>query len=140
RSPFSGACRRSAREGDRPWGGTRRDTTGGDAMETPRAATRRAERHGEPRHHGGRKRGQGVEMASGDTGSEDRIEDPVADIVQARNEARRRQDPHVDVCILVTARADGRPEARAVSLRDVDERGFGLLLNELSPKWRQLSA
>jgi pyridoxamine 5'-phosphate oxidase len=67
-------------------------------------------------------------------------EDPVAEIVAARDEARRRQDPHVDVCILATARSDGRPEARAVSLRDIDGRGFGLLLNALSPKWRQLSA
>jgi pyridoxamine 5'-phosphate oxidase len=65
--------------------------------------------------------------------------DPVAEIVEARREARRRQDPQVDVCILATARSDGRPEARAVSLRDIDSRGFGLLLNTLSPKWRQLS-
>jgi pyridoxamine 5'-phosphate oxidase len=66
--------------------------------------------------------------------------DPVAEIVEARAEARRRQDPHVDVCILATTRGDGRPEARAVSLRDIDVRGFGLLLNTLSPKWRQIEA
>lgn len=66
--------------------------------------------------------------------------DPVAEIVEARSEARRRGDPLVDVCMLATTRADGRPDARAVSLRDIDERGFGLLLGTLSPKWRQLEA
>lgn len=65
--------------------------------------------------------------------------DPVAEIVDARVQARARRDLQVDVCFLATVTADGRPEARAVSLRDIDERGFGLLLNELSPKWRQLS-
>jgi pyridoxamine 5'-phosphate oxidase len=63
--------------------------------------------------------------------------DPVAEIIEARREARRCQDPYVDVCVLTTATAGG-PEARAVSLRDVDEHGLGLLLNELSPKWRQI--
>jgi pyridoxamine 5'-phosphate oxidase len=29
---------------------------------------------------------------------------------------------------------------RAISLRDIDARGFGLLLNVTSPKWQQLSA
>jgi len=66
--------------------------------------------------------------------------DPVAEVVAARDEARRRSDPHVDVCVLATATAAGRPEARAVSLRDIDARGFGLLLNVTSPKWRQIEA
>jgi pyridoxamine 5'-phosphate oxidase len=74
-------------------------------------------------------------MESGSLG-----DDPVAEIVEARREARGRQDPHVDVCILATTRADGTPDARAVSLRDIDDRGFGLLLSALSPKWRQLTA
>jgi pyridoxamine 5'-phosphate oxidase len=65
--------------------------------------------------------------------------DPVAEIIQARTEARQRQDPHVDVCFLATVTAQGRPEVRAVSLRDIDARGFGLLLNTTSPKWQQLS-
>ena len=63
---------------------------------------------------------------------------PEAEIVAAREEARRRKDAHVDVCFLVTVGEHQRPEARPVSLRDVDERGFGLLLNALSPKWRQI--
>ena len=65
-------------------------------------------------------------------------ENPIAEIVAAREEARRRKDAHVDVCFLVTVGDHDRPEARPVSLRDVDERGFGLVLNALSPKWRQI--
>jgi len=65
-------------------------------------------------------------------------ENPIAEIVAAREEARRRKDAHVDVCFLVTVGEHQRPEARPVSLRDVDERGFGLLLNARSPKWRQI--
>ena len=66
--------------------------------------------------------------------------DPVAEIIAAREEARQCQDPHVDVCFLATATAEGRPEVRAISLRDIDAKGFGLLLNVTSPKWQQLAA
>jgi pyridoxamine 5'-phosphate oxidase len=66
--------------------------------------------------------------------------DPVGEIIQARAEARQQQDPHVDVCFLATVTASGRPEVRAISLRDIDEHGFGLLLNTTSPKWQQLTA
>jgi pyridoxamine 5'-phosphate oxidase len=66
--------------------------------------------------------------------------DPVAEIIAARQEARQRHDPHVDVCFLATVTAEGRPEVRAISLRDIDAKGFSLLLNTTSPKWQQLSA
>ncbi len=66
--------------------------------------------------------------------------DPLMDIIQSREEARKRHDPHVDVCFLATVTADGRPAVRAISLRDIDEQGFGLLLNNTSPKWQQLQA
>jgi len=66
--------------------------------------------------------------------------DPIAEIVAIRDEARRRKDVHVDVCFLATVGARGRPEARPVSLRDIDADGFGLLLNTHSPKWRQIEA
>jgi len=65
--------------------------------------------------------------------------DPVAEIIASRQAARRQQDPQVDVCLLATVSPSGRPEVRAVSLRDVDARGFGMLLNVTSPKWQQLS-
>ena len=60
--------------------------------------------------------------------------DPVAEIIDARQEARKHHDPHVDVCFLATVTVQGRPEVRAVSLRDIDAKGFGLLLNATSPK------
>src|SRR5499427_2503583 len=66
--------------------------------------------------------------------------DPVAEIIDARQTARQHHDPHVDVCFLATVTAQGRPEVRAVSLRDIDAQGFGLLLNTTSPKWQQLTA
>jgi pyridoxamine 5'-phosphate oxidase len=66
--------------------------------------------------------------------------DPIAEIIAAREAARQHNDPHVDVCFLATVTAQGRPEVRALSLRDIDARGFGLLLNVTSLKWQQLSA
>jgi pyridoxamine 5'-phosphate oxidase len=66
--------------------------------------------------------------------------DPIVEIIAAREEARQRHDPHVDVCFLATVTAEGRPEVRAISLRNIDTKGFGLLLNTTSPKWQQLSA
>jgi pyridoxamine 5'-phosphate oxidase len=42
------------------------------------------------------------------------------------------------VCFFATVTPQGRPEVRAVSLRDIDDQGFGLLLNTMSPKWQQL--
>ncbi len=66
--------------------------------------------------------------------------DPVEEIIAARQEARQHHDPHVDVCFLATVTTQGRPEVRAVSLRDIDAQGFGLLLNTTSPKWQQLTA
>ena len=65
--------------------------------------------------------------------------DPVAEIMAVREEARQREDPQVDTCFLATVTAAGRPEVRAISLRDIDAKGFGLLLNTTSPKWQQLS-
>ena len=65
--------------------------------------------------------------------------DPVAEIIMSRQAARQQQDQQVDVCFLATVTSAGRPEVRAVSLRDIDANGFGMLLNITSPKWQQLS-
>lgn len=65
--------------------------------------------------------------------------DPVAEIIVSRQAARQQQDQQVDVCFLATVSGAGRPEVRAVSLRDIDAKGFGMLLNITSPKWQQLS-
>lgn len=66
--------------------------------------------------------------------------DPIADMLTARQQARQRHDPHVDVCFLATITSQGRPDVRAVSLRDINDQGLGLLLNTTSPKWQQLTA
>jgi len=66
--------------------------------------------------------------------------DPIREIVEDRERARARGDALVDVCYVVTAAAADRAEARAVTLRDVSDRGIGLLISRTSPKWRQLTA
>lgn len=66
--------------------------------------------------------------------------DPVAEIIEARQAARQHHDPYVDVCFLATVTATGRPEVRAISLREIEAQGFGLLVNTTSPKWQQLTA
>jgi pyridoxamine 5'-phosphate oxidase len=65
--------------------------------------------------------------------------DPIQEIVQERQRARELGDPLAEVCYLVTVASADRGEARALTLRDVTERGVGVLINRTSPKWRQLS-
>lgn len=65
--------------------------------------------------------------------------DPIREIVQERERARERGDPLTDVCYLVTVASAERAEARALTLRDVTERGIEVLISRTSPKWRQLS-
>lgn len=64
---------------------------------------------------------------------------PIQEIVQEREHARERGDPLAEVCYLVTVASADRAEARALTLRDVSERGVGVMVNRTSPKWRQLS-
>ena len=68
------------------------------------------------------------------------LADPVADILAARAQARQLRDPYVDICFFATVSVSGAPEVRAIALRDIDARGFGLLINANSPKWQQVSA
>ena len=63
---------------------------------------------------------------------------PIDEIITERKRAREQDDPNVDVCFLSTITAAGHPTVRAISLRDIDERGFELLLNSETPKWDQL--
>jgi len=65
--------------------------------------------------------------------------DPLQEIAQERERARERGDPLAEVCYLVTVASADRAEARALTLRDVTERGIGVMVNRTSPKWRQLS-
>lgn len=65
--------------------------------------------------------------------------DPIQEIKTERERARERGDPLTDVCYLVTVASAERAEARALTLRDITDRGVGVLINRTSPKWRQLS-
>lgn len=65
--------------------------------------------------------------------------DPLVEIKAERDHARQLGDPNADVCYLATVTAEGQPEVRAISLRDISPKGFELLLNVTSPKWNQLS-
>jgi pyridoxamine 5'-phosphate oxidase len=65
--------------------------------------------------------------------------DPIQEIIRERERAREQGDPLADVCYLVTVASSDRAEARALTLRDVGDQGFGILINRTSPKWRQLA-
>jgi pyridoxamine 5'-phosphate oxidase len=64
--------------------------------------------------------------------------DPIQEIIRERDHAREHGDALVDVCYLVTVASSERAEARALTLRDVGDRGVGVLINRTSPKWRQV--
>lgn len=65
--------------------------------------------------------------------------EPIQEIVTERERARERGDPLAEVCYLVTIAAPDRAEARALTLRDVTERGVGVLISRTSPKWHQVA-
>lgn len=65
--------------------------------------------------------------------------DPIREIISDRVRARGHGDALVDVCYLVTVASSERAEARALTLRDVGDHGVGVLINQTSPKWRQLT-
>jgi pyridoxamine 5'-phosphate oxidase len=67
------------------------------------------------------------------------VVDPIQEILQERQRAREGGDPLTDVCYLVTVASAERADARALTLRDITDRGIGVLINRTSPKWRQLS-
>lgn len=63
---------------------------------------------------------------------------PIPGIVEARRRARAAGDPLVDVCFLATVTAERTPEARPLTLRDIGDEGFGVLINRSSPKWADI--
>lgn len=73
-------------------------------------------------------------------GTDGAAADPLAEMRAARENARGLGDPYADVAFLVTAGGDGLPEGRALTLRDVTDRGPGVLINRTSPKWRAIEA
>lgn len=56
------------------------------------------------------------------------------------DEAVRAEVPEPNAMVLATATPDGRPSARVVLLKGVDERGFAFFTNYLSRKGRELAA
>ncbi len=65
---------------------------------------------------------------------------PIGEIREERERARREGDPLADVCFLATSAPGEGPQCRPLTLRQIAGAGFGLLLNRLSPKWRQIEA
>jgi pyridoxamine 5'-phosphate oxidase len=66
--------------------------------------------------------------------------DPIAQFVAWFDEARAAGVPEPEAMTLATADAEGRPSARTVLLRGVDERGFRFYTNYTSRKARDLEA
>jgi len=67
------------------------------------------------------------------------LDDPVAQFVAWFEEARSEGLPLPEACALATAAGDGRPSARMVMLKDVDERGFVFATSYDSRKGRELA-
>lgn len=65
---------------------------------------------------------------------------PIDEIVVQREKARESGDLMANVCFLATVTREGGGTVRALSLRDIDHRGFGVLLNGLSVKWAELQS
>ena len=70
----------------------------------------------------------------------ERTLDPIDEIISEREKARERGDLNANVCFLATVTEEGAGTVRALSLRDIDHRGFGVLVNGLSVKWAELQS
>jgi pyridoxamine 5'-phosphate oxidase len=70
----------------------------------------------------------------------DLLEDPIALFERWYAEAQGGHVPQADAMTLATATPDGRPSARTVLLKGVDERGFAFFTNYESRKGRELDA
>ena len=71
---------------------------------------------------------------------DDLLPDPIALFERWYAEALAAGQPQVDAMTLATATPEGRPSARVVLLKGVDERGFAFYTNERSRKGRELAA
>lgn len=72
-------------------------------------------------------------------GREELLDDPVAQFVRWYREARGEGLPLPEACALATASADGRPSARMVLMKDVDDRGFAFATSYTSRKGHELA-
>jgi pyridoxamine 5'-phosphate oxidase len=66
--------------------------------------------------------------------------DPIAAFREALERAAKREPVEATAVVLATATADGRPSARVVLLKGVDDRGFAFYTNFTSRKARELEA
>ena len=67
------------------------------------------------------------------------LADPIAQFERWYAEARREGLPLPEACALATASVDGRPSARMVLMKDVDERGFTFATSYTSRKGKELA-
>ena len=65
--------------------------------------------------------------------------DPVSLFREWLTDAEQREPSHANACTLATADATGRPSARIVLLRGLDDRGFSFYTNRESRKGRDLA-
>ncbi|MDQ3032200.1 MAG: pyridoxamine 5'-phosphate oxidase [Myxococcota bacterium] len=65
--------------------------------------------------------------------------DPIALFLETRLRAEQHEPWDAAACVLATADARGRPSARFVLVKEVDEAGFWFYTNEESDKGRQLA-
>lgn len=63
---------------------------------------------------------------------------PLQQMMRDHQEARARQDPLADLCMLATVSQDGGAAVRTLVLRQMDERGLGFMISDTSPKWDEL--
>ncbi len=68
------------------------------------------------------------------------VEDPVEAALGWITDARNLGVPGFDAAVVATATPDGRPSARAVLLRGLDDRGFRFYTHRRSRKGRELAA
>lgn len=79
-------------------------------------------------------------MPGAELTEDDLLPDPIALVARWFSEAQAAGIPQPDAMTLATATPDGRPSARVVLLKGVDERGFAFFTNYESRKARELDA
>ena len=80
-----------------------------------------------------------IDYAMASLDERDVAADPVEQFARWFDEARRAEIREANAMTLATTRADGRPAARIVLLKDFDARGFTFYTNRESDKGRELA-
>jgi len=69
---------------------------------------------------------------------EDRLPNPMTQLMEALEGARRAKDPGADWLNLITVDAEGFPVARILTIRGISEESVVVTINRHSPKMQQL--